>query len=194
MPISPDKSNGYEEIAEHFMAARNPRIGPSLVREWAKTLPPGASILDLGCGHGVPTSQTLIDEGFEIYGVDASAKLSAEFHKRFPHAHIECAAVEDSGFFSRTFDAAIAWGLMFILPLESQRLVIRKVARALKPGGKFLFTSPGEPVTWNDSLTGRESSSPGAEWYRQTLQDEGLLVTDGKLDEGENYYYFVTKP
>lgn len=175
------------------MAARNLRIGPAVVREWSRSLPRGACILDLGCGHGVPVSQALIAEGFDLHGVDASAKLIAEFRKRFPTAHAECAAVEDSEFFARTFEGVIAWGLMFMLSIETQRLVIRKVAGALKPGGKFLFTSPKDAVTWNDSLTGQQSRSPGAEWYRQTLRAEGLVPIGEKLDEGENYYYFASK-
>jgi hypothetical protein len=37
-----DKSNGYEEMAKHFMRARNARIGPETVREWSKSLALGA--------------------------------------------------------------------------------------------------------------------------------------------------------
>jgi 2-polyprenyl-3-methyl-5-hydroxy-6-metoxy-1,4-benzoquinol methylase len=109
-PLLPDKSNGYEEFAEDFMrAARNHRIGPSNVREWSRSLPRGSSILDLGCGSGVPISQVLIEEGFSVYGVDASQKMIRAFRKRFPTAHAECAAVEDSAFFNRMFDGVIAW-------------------------------------------------------------------------------------
>jgi hypothetical protein len=52
-----DKSNGYEEVAERFMVSRNPRIGVSTVREWSRALACGSSVLDVGCGHGVPISQ-----------------------------------------------------------------------------------------------------------------------------------------
>src|SRR4030088_611154 len=99
---SSDQSNGYEALAEKFMSSRNSRIGAATVREWSATLPGGPSILDLGCGHGVPLSQTLIDEGFAVYGVDASAKMIAAFRERFPDVHAECSSVEDSAFFNRT--------------------------------------------------------------------------------------------
>jgi 2-polyprenyl-3-methyl-5-hydroxy-6-metoxy-1,4-benzoquinol methylase len=189
----PDKSNGYEEIAEHFMAARNSRIGPSTVKEWSKTLPRGIAILDLGCGHGV-ISQVLMEEGFTVYGVDASAKLIAAFRQRFPGVEVECSAFEDSKFFGRTFDAIVAWGLIFLLPAEVQPLLIHKAGKALTPGGKFLFTFPQEAATWNDSLTGRESLSLGAERYKQILHAEGLVVEGTQVDEGDNFYYFATKP
>ena len=192
--ISPDKSNGYERIAEHFIPARNWRIGPATVREWSRTLTPGSDILDLGCGYGVPISQVFIEQGFALYGVDASSKLIAEFRRRFPAVQVECAAIEDSEFFHRKFPAVIAWGLIFLLPLDSQHLLIRKVANVLEPGGKFLFTASREPETWRDSLTDLESISLGAEKYEQLLKAEGMIVTGHATDEGENYYYFVTKP
>jgi 2-polyprenyl-3-methyl-5-hydroxy-6-metoxy-1,4-benzoquinol methylase len=103
-----DKSNGYEEVAERFMSARNPRTGAAIVREWSHKLPPRTTILDLGCGHGVPISQTLIEEGFTVFGVDASPTLIEAFRKRFPNAFAECSAAEDSEFFERTFDGVVA--------------------------------------------------------------------------------------
>lgn len=192
--IAQDKSNGYEQIAESFMRARNPLIGPATVRQWSRTLPPGTAILDLGCGHGYPISQALSDEGFVIYGVDASATLITAFRERFPQARTECAAVEESEFSCRTFNGIVAWGLMFLLPPDAQTTLIGKVARALNPGGKFLFTFPREAATWSDSLTGLISISLGAERYEQILRVHGLVVVGETVDEGENYYYFASKP
>lgn len=188
-----DKSNGYEQLAETFIEARNRSIGIATVREWSTTLPPGSSILDLGCGHGVPLSEVLINNGFAVYGIDASPTLISAFRQQFPKAHAECSAVEDSELFHRTFDAAIAWGLMFLLPAEVQKIVIGKVARALSPGGKFLFTSPREPLTWLDALTKRKSISLGVEEYEKILRANGLTLVEETLDEGDNHYYFVSK-
>ena len=82
--VQHDKSNGYEHLAEAFIRARNPRIGPVTVREWSKTLPPASSILDLGCGYGVQISDVLINHGFAVYGVDASEKLITAFANGSP--------------------------------------------------------------------------------------------------------------
>jgi 2-polyprenyl-3-methyl-5-hydroxy-6-metoxy-1,4-benzoquinol methylase len=188
-----DSSNGYESIAGHFMRARNNRIGPAAVLEWSASLAPGASILDLGCGHGVPTSETLIGQGFAVHAVDASPTLLAAFRQRFPHVPAECSAAEDSAFFHRTFDAAIAWGLLFLLPPETQPIVIGKVGRALNPGGHFLFTAPEEVTTWQDSLTGRESISLGRAAYLQILRDAGMTLTGERSDEGNNHYYLAER-
>mgnify|MGYP001170042024 CR=1 FL=1 len=189
-----DKSNGYEEIAATFISARGTLhdVGTSSVRRWASMLPTAATVLDLGCGTGVPVTRTLMEEGITVYGIDASPTLVNAFRKNFPHAPIACEAAEDSTFFNRKFDGIIAWGLMFLLGEEPQELVIRKAAKALKSGGEFLFTAPYQQAEWRDLMTGRLSKSLGSQRYRELLSAAGLFVAEEFQDEGENHYYRAT--
>lgn len=190
-----DPSNGYEAAASEFMRRREQSsVGVATVRVWARSLPPGAAILDIGCGNGVPISMALMNDGFVIYGVDASPSLAAAFRRRFPHARVACEAVEESRFFGRTFDGVMAVGLMFLLPAGVQRDLIRKIALALSPGGRFLFSSPVQACTWSDVLTGRQSLSLGAEEYKAALANAGLVLVGEHVDEGDNYYYDACKP
>lgn len=189
----PDKSNGYECVAESFIQSRTLSIGPEIVRKWLRRLHPGTAILDLGCGFGSPISEALLDEGFAVYGVDASETLVAKFRERFPGTQVECNSVEESAFFSRTFDAVLAWGLMFILPPDTQRMLIGKVARVLNPNGQFLFTSPSQACSWTDTKTGLTSTSLGHAVYVQELAAHGLQLDQNDQDEGHNYYYFASK-
>ena len=193
LDIPLDKSHGYEALAETFMRIRNRRIGPSIVREWCGSLASGSAVLDLGCGSGVPITEVLVEAGFAVYGVDASPAMIRAFQERFPQVEVECAVVEESTFFDRTFDGAVAWGLIFLLPADVQAVVIAKVAEALKPGGRFLLTSTREAVRWKDGMTGEESVSLGAEAYEAMLLAQGLALTGHAVDEGENYYYFCVK-
>lgn len=189
MTSEDDPSNGYEAVAPEFMRVRSRQIGVATVRKWALALPPGATILDLGCGHGNPLATALTEDGFIVYGIDASPTMAAEFRSRFPHAHVTCEAVEDSAFFARTFDAVLAIGLMFLLDAATQRGLIRKVAQALTSRGRFLFTSPRQVCTWTDVLTGRTSRSLGADAYKAILASAGLTLLDEYLDEDGNHYY-----
>jgi SAM-dependent methyltransferase len=190
-----DQSNGYEAAAAEFMTARScSNVGVAAVREWAKALPSGAAVFDLGCGHGLPISLALLDEGVRLYGIDASPSMIAAFRKRFPNVPAECNAVEDSDFFSRTFNGAVAWGLIFLLKPEVQASLIHKVAAALRPGGQFLFTSPQQVCKWADNITGHQSVSLGADGYRTVLRGAGLMLVGEAEDEGDNHYYFVRKP
>jgi SAM-dependent methyltransferase len=189
----PDYSNGYEENAEEFMRRRSPHIGQSVVCDWARSFAPGTQILELGCGDGVIT-EVLVNAGFAVSAVDASPTLLRAIGQRFPAVHIQCAAAEQSDFFGRTFDAAVAVGLLFLLGEEAQRIILRKVGKALRPGGRFLFTAPWQVCCWTDELTRLPSRSLGAAVYEEVLLEAGFEVSRGVTDEGENHYFFAEKP
>ena len=185
----------FEAFAAQFMSLRNPDIGRATILEWSRALPRGGSVLDLGCGHGVPVSDVLVGEGFDVYGVDVSPTLVASYAARFPNAHTECACIEESDFFGRQFDGVASIGVIFFLLPDDQRLLIQKVSQVLKPGGRFAFTASDVADTWPDVMTGAESISLGAEVYRGWLREAGLLaLSDDVIDEGQNNYYFAVKP
>jgi SAM-dependent methyltransferase len=195
IPSGRDVSNGYEAVASQFMAHREESgIGVDTVRTWGRSLKPGASILDLGCGHGKPIAAALINDGFAVYGIDASPSLIRSFHNNFPLAHVACEAVEDSGFFGRTFDAVIAVGLMFLLRADAQERLIHRVAQTLNADGRFLFTAPAEACAWKDILTARDSVSLGAPVYKDLLAKARLALIGEYTDEGGNRYYDSYKP
>jgi SAM-dependent methyltransferase len=187
-----DHANGYEEHAEAFMRCRHPHIGQSVAREWARKFRRGATVLELGCGDGV-ISEVLVDAGLTLYAVDASPTLLRAFRERLPGVETECGAAEESSYFERTFDGVIAVGLIFLLPEDSQRTVLSKVSNVLKGGGRFLFTAPRQACTWVDVLTKGESRSLGVEVYDGLLRALGFEVSSGRVDEGENHYFFATK-
>lgn len=186
-------ANGYERIAAEFLAGRGSAasgaIGVRQVQAWARSLPPHATVLDLGCGSGFPITRVLVDEGLTVYGVDASPTLVAAFRTHLPGVAVACESVEESAFFHRSFDAVLAWGLWFLLPAATQLDLPRRIATVLQPGGRLLFTAPSQPTTWLDSMTGEESRSLGAETYRRSLSAAGLSVLREYEDEGGNHYY-----
>src|SRR5262245_60327577 len=145
-----DRSNGYEGVAAEFLAGRggprSARIGAEMVRKWARQLPAGTTVLELGCGSGVPITEVLVEEGLAVHGVDAAPSLVAAFKVRFPGTPVACEPVEESAFFGRQFDAVLSWGLMFLLPEPDQLALIRRIGDVLKPGGRLLFTSPPVPI------------------------------------------------
>lgn len=191
-----DKSNGYEANAATFIRCRSTGadgIGVVSVRKWARSLPPGATVLDIGCGTGNPISMTLKEEGLTVYGIDASPSMVHIFKQNFPDSPVACEAAEDSSFFNRQFDAIVAWGLLFLLPEETQQVLIQKLANALSVGGKLLFTAPSQSMKWEDAITEIESVSLGAEKYRALLAASGLLLVEEFDDEGGNHYYHAVK-
>jgi SAM-dependent methyltransferase len=190
-----DLSNGYESVSEEFLVRRgNSRtrsiaIGVQEVQKWAETLPRGSSVIDLGCGPGLPITVVLVEEGLQVFGVDAAPSFVATFQRNLPGTPIVCESVLESRLFDQTFGAVLSIGLMFLLKAEEQHRLIRRFADTLVPGGRLLFTSPAKPAVWNDAMTGLESISLGAEEYRKLLGAAGISVAKEYEDVGENYYF-----
>jgi SAM-dependent methyltransferase len=193
-----DRSNGYEAVSEQFLAGRGSRnrsagIGVKDVRKWARKLPLGSSVVDLGCGPGFPITAVLVEEGLRVFGVDAAPSFVAAFQRNLPGTPVICEAVQDSTLFDRTFDGVLAWGLMFLLKAEDQHRLIQRFAEILVPRGQLLFTATAKPAVWNDAMTGLESLSLGAEQYRKQLGAVGISVAAEYEDEGENHYFDAFK-
>lgn len=182
-----DRSNGYAAIADRFIAARSD-IGVDIVRDWGHTLPAGASVVDIGCGSGWPVATTLAAAGHRVAGIDPSPALIAAFRRALPHAEAACEAVEDSRFFDRRFDAAVAIGLLFLLSEAAQAALIARVGQVLRPGGHFLFSAPRVACTWRDMLTGRTSRSLGEGAYRALMTAAGIHPVAFITDRGGNDY------
>jgi len=190
-----DRSSGYEAVSAEFLArrgrssTRSIAIGVKEVRKWAKSLPPGCSIIDLGCGPGFPITVVLVEAGLQVFGVDGAPSFVAAFQRNLPGIPIICEAVQDSRFFDRTFDAVLAIGLIFLLKVEDQHRLIQRFAELLVPGGRLLFTATAKPNVGNDAMTGVESISLGAEQYTKLLGAAGLSVAEEYEDPGENHYF-----
>src|SRR6185437_6855655 len=84
-----DRSNGYEAVAVEFLArrgsGRSTGVGVHAVGEWARTLPRGAAVIDLGCGPGFPITEVLVAEGLDVFAIDAAPSFVQAFRRNSKH-------------------------------------------------------------------------------------------------------------
>jgi predicted RNA methylase len=57
-------------------------------REWARTLPSGAAVIDLGCGPGFPITEVLVSGSLNVYAVDASPSFVEAFRRNLTRSGI----------------------------------------------------------------------------------------------------------
>ena len=99
--------------------------------EWLAPAP-GERVLDLGCGDGALTAK-ILESGALVEGVDADAAMVAAARARGLVADVvDARALDRPGRYDAVFSNAT---LHWIRPPEQ---VIGNVARALKPGGRFV--------------------------------------------------------
>ena len=189
-----DSSLAYENNALAYLRERDKSlVGYKIVQQWANSLPAAAEVIEIACGGGYPVSKQLVETGLRLWAIDSSATLITKFNERFPDVVIQCERFQDSHFFSRKFDAALAVGLIFLLPEPEQSLLINKVAAILKPKGRFLFTAPTQIGTWRDLNTGIECLSLGQQRYQTMLESSDLNIVASYEDAGKNHYYEAKK-
>jgi SAM-dependent methyltransferase len=188
--------NEYDLIADWYAKERLGPGGVPEVESMIASLPPAASVLDVGCGNGIPLTKKLLDAGFKVVGVDSSPRMLERFEVNCPDTPFMLGQIQSAELGSRMFDAAIAWGVLFHLEPNEQRKAIANIASALKPRGRLLFTAGdvdgskhGEPMNgvpfdyWSFSIEG----------YRELLRANGLTLDDVHRDEGQNTYYLARK-
>lgn len=189
-----DSANAYELVAHEFLQDRDRSpIGTQAAEQWAHSLRQGATVIELACGGGYPVSRVLDAAGLQLWAVDSSQTLATAFRARFPHIPVQCARVQESDFFARKYDAAIAIGLMFLLSASDQAGLISRVAEVLEPQGRFLFTAPVQTGSWKDWNSGLECLSLGQDRYVELLRSAGFHIVATCSDEGNNHYYDAGK-
>ncbi|WP_163865465.1 class I SAM-dependent DNA methyltransferase [Myxococcus eversor] len=186
----------YDLIADWYASQRSGDMGVQEVTALAASLPGGASVLDVGCGTGLPLTRVLIEHGCQVLGVDSSRELLARFQANFPRVPVLCAPIQSCELQALTFHAAIAWGVLFHLRHEEQEQAISRIARALKPGAAFLFTSgdthgsiDGEPM---NGVPFRYHSY-SVDGYRELLRTHGFTLEATHTDPGGNFHYLSRK-
>src|SRR6202030_4344737 len=100
----------------------------------------GERILDLGCGTGALTAE-LARSGAELTGVDGSPEMIAEARKKYPQLRFEVSDARALPFRAE-FDAVFSNAALHWIP-EAES-VVQGIARALKPGGRFLAEFGGK--------------------------------------------------
>lgn len=184
----------YETQALNYLDTRDRSgVGVEIVRNWAKSLPPGSTIVDIACGGGYPITRVLVDSGLVVWVIDTSPTLLKQLRLRFPMIPTQCASALGSDYFGRTFDAVISIGFLFLLGENEQLVFLRRVSEILRPHGRFLFTAPIEMGTWQDVTTGLECCALGRATYTRALEREGFRLIRTHIDEGENNYYEAEK-
>ena len=185
----------YDQIADWYAATRREDVGREDVQTLARSLPPDARVLDLGCGTGRPLSEVLAKTGVALVGLDSSADMIERFEANLPGIPILHERIQDARFPEASFDAVVAWGVLFHLSDADQADVVFRISTWLKPGGRFLFTSGEDAGTRAGEMNGVAFTyrSLGAPAYRQLVEAAGMHLVDVHQDAWDNSVYLAQR-
>jgi SAM-dependent methyltransferase len=145
MPEGPDHAERHRALYADAAGAWDRRRSRALFeRGWLERfralVPPGAAVLDLGCGTGDPVAAWLIAAGHPVVGIDFAEPMLAIARARFPGAEWRAGDMRELAL-GRRFGGIVAWDSFFHLTADEQRAMFPHFAAHLAPGGALLFTA-----------------------------------------------------
>jgi ubiquinone/menaquinone biosynthesis C-methylase UbiE len=108
------------------------------VEELAGLLRPGARVVDLGCGAGIPATRELADRGLQVLGVDFSAVQLHRARGLVPAARFVQADMAALVLRAASVDAVAAFYSLIHVPLADQQALFPRIRAWLRLGGYFL--------------------------------------------------------
>ncbi|MEP6641440.1 MAG: class I SAM-dependent methyltransferase [Gaiellales bacterium] len=192
---------GYNQMASAFAdwGARvegDPR--DRFLTRFIELLPPSGSVLDLGCGAGVPSTKALA-RTFHVVGADISEAQITLARRNVPDAEFVRADLLDLDFPDASFDGVTAFYSISHIPREEHAQVFSLVRRWLRPRGVFLASlGVGDIRDWTGAWLGVPMffSSHSADKNRRLLAEAGLDVEHAEIvsmrePEGEATFLWV---
>jgi SAM-dependent methyltransferase len=184
--------DGYDRCAFAYAAARRSEAAP--VHLLMDRLLPGACILDVGCGAGVPVCRELAGR-FRITGVDISPVQIRLARQNVPSGEFICADIMSLRFEPGSFDAITSFYSIFHLPRQEHAELLARMHLWLRSGGEgepggLLMCTVGEddeePYTEDDFFGATMYwSNFGRQQYSQMLERLGFrILMDSTLDSG----------
>ncbi|WP_296423770.1 class I SAM-dependent methyltransferase [Yoonia sp.] len=129
------------------------------VTAWAKTLPSGARILDLGAGVG-RHALWLAAQGFTVTALDSAPDGLAEIDKT-GGVETVLARMDALPFEDHAFDHVLSWNVIYHGDEDVLLRTISEIRRVLAPGGTYLGT-----MLSKRRLPHERSAHPGREISR----------------------------
>jgi SAM-dependent methyltransferase len=193
--------DGYDVMAEDFASWRDRIVGDP--RDWwteqlTRRIFPGASILELGCGAGVPDAKRLA-ERFRVTGVDISQEQIARARANVPDADFIHGDFIDLELEPGSFDAVAAFYVLNHVPRELLAPLFARIHSWLVPGGLLLTTlGTSDTESWVGEWLGTTMffSSFPPETNSRLLADAGFELVLDELEtmqepEGEVQFQWV---
>jgi SAM-dependent methyltransferase len=175
-------SSFYRDNAATY-ATRERTLPVSRLDAFLSMLPPGAAVLELGCGGG-QDSAYMLSRGFDVTPTDGSAELAtqAEAHLGRP---VKIMAFEELDA-EDAFDGVWAEASLLHVPRATLPDVIERIRRALRQGGALHATFKAGHIEGYDGF-GRYYNYPSADLLSGMLNRGGWRDVIVSASDGSGY-------
>jgi ubiquinone/menaquinone biosynthesis C-methylase UbiE len=185
---------GYDRIAERYQTIRHTFDNKKELREFASLLPKNATVLDVGCGAGIPVAQFLVECGFDVTGIDFSENMLKLASKNVPKAKFVLKDMTKLDMETDSFDGLTAFYSIIHVPREKHFSLFQSFHRILKPEGIMLICLGPDEWEATGDYYGTEMfwSQHSPRKSLQLLKKAGFkIISENVLVRGGERHYWI---
>jgi len=178
------------------------KIEHYFLRRLVKLLPKSAKVLDLGCGTGIPVDAYLIQQGFDVTGVDFCQRHITLARENVPEGKFINEDFSRVDFNEESFDVIVALYAIFHIPRKEHEGLFLRVRSFLKYNGIILVTlgtsgsEYGEEKDWCGAPI-MVWSTYGPDTYREIITNVGFTILgsgfEGEPTDDEYHFWLLAQ-
>lgn len=159
----------------------------------------GSSVLDLGCGTGLPFDRYLVENSFDVKGLDISQKHVEMAQENVPDGEFFQGDFFEKEFDENSFDAVVSFYVIFHIPREEHERLFRKIREWVKEDGEVLITLGSEEMDEHRGEIGGEEmlwSSYSPEKNLEILKKSGFKILETYTEDyrEETHFWVLAEP
>jgi SAM-dependent methyltransferase len=166
--VDEDTLRFYRDNASAY-AGREITSRQARLTAFVTLLAPNATILELGCGAGGDTAEMLA-RGFNVLATDGSPEMAEVASRRLgrPVGTLLFHDLDEV----QAYDGVWANACLLHVPRDELAPILKRIWRALKPGGAFFASFKTGDAEGRDTLN-RYYNYPSPDWLRGTYANAG---------------------
>jgi ubiquinone/menaquinone biosynthesis C-methylase UbiE len=126
----------FDAIGERYDDVFPHKSGQIIATQWMiDRLSPGARVLDVGCGTGVPTAGMLAESTLEVVGIDVSTEMLTLARRNVPTGRFVAMDVMELDDSLGRFDGVCAFFCLLMLRRSDIPRALRRIRSVLHRGG-----------------------------------------------------------
>lgn len=188
---------GYNKIAHDYSTTRNQFDNLKYLKKLNIFLKPCSTILDIGCGAGIPIDKYFIERGHKIIGVDLSPKQISLALKNVPQGKFEVKDISNLKDNEFTVSAVISFYTIFHIPREKHQELFKKINSYLPKEGSILVSMGASEWEGTEEFYGTKMfwSHFGPKKNREIIANAGFKILLDEIDTsgGEKHQIILAR-
>lgn len=184
-------------LAEDYSAGRDLYKNNKYLEKLNALLAPNSTILDIGCGAGVPVDKFFLSCGHNVVGLDISEKQIELAKKNLPNGEFNVEDMSELKEKEYNVDAVVSFYAIFHTKRETHQELFNKINSFLPIGGLILVSMGVEEWEGKEEFHGAEMfwSHFGADKNRKIIKNAGFEIIFDEIDEsgGEKHLFIIAK-